>query len=225
LTTKVTTLSVKPGIQRDGTQFASDIFVDGEWVRFQRGLPRQMGGYDGIFLNATGISRGMTMTSTNGLNYVVSGYNNGLEQWSTDNDDRVGLPARPLTHSVLALPPTTITSGNLTLATISTGGGTNQLIAHPGQNWQRSTAPSTPDPCMAPSAALTLAPVGVFTAAGTTNSTTTFTLTTANTAVGAGVSISGSGIPGRYDPVGSVVGTAVTMSAAATASASIHSNL
>jgi hypothetical protein len=49
-----------------------------------------MGGYRGIFLNASGISRGMIMNSENGLNYVYSGWSNGVEQWVTDNDDGVG---------------------------------------------------------------------------------------------------------------------------------------
>ena len=80
MTAKVIQLQVKPGIQRDGTDFAAASYVDGRWVRFQNGLPRKMGGYKGIFLNASGISRGMTMTSVNGLNYVVSGYSLGLEQ-------------------------------------------------------------------------------------------------------------------------------------------------
>ena len=304
MTAKVTTLSVKPGIQRDGTQFASDTFVDGEWVRFQRGMPRKIGGYNGIFLNASGISRGMTMTSVNGLNYVVSGYNNGLEQWSTDNDDGVGFGPTTLypigaiatfsitavgslytngTYTAVALQggagsgakaTIVIAAGVVSSATItttgtgyqigdvltvlaasvggtgsgfkgtvgslnyysnnnlnlwqfdigydSTGGATNQLVAHPGLNLVAidNTTNTRPLYGAFPSTTNQMSPVGVFTAAGTTNSTTTFTLTTANAAVGAGVSISGSGIPAGTTVV-SVVGTAVTMSAAATASASI----
>lgn len=90
MTAKVTVLQVKPGIQRDGTQLAAPSYVDGKWVRFQNGLPRKVGGYRGIFLNGSNISRGMIMNSENGLNYVVSGYNNGIEQWSTDDDDGIG---------------------------------------------------------------------------------------------------------------------------------------
>lgn len=90
MTSKVIQLVVKPGIQRDGTRFASPTYTNGEWVRFQSGLPRKVGGYRGIFLNASGISRGMTMTSENGINYVVSGYNLGVEQWYTDNEDGIG---------------------------------------------------------------------------------------------------------------------------------------
>ena len=90
MTAKVVTLNIGAGIQRDGTVFASRTFVDGKWVRFQYGRPRKMGGYKGIFLNATGISRGMIMSADNGLNYVISGYSDGLERWTTDNDDGVG---------------------------------------------------------------------------------------------------------------------------------------
>ena len=96
MTAKVVTLQVGPGIQRDSTQFASVSYVDGKWVRFQYSRPRKIGGYNGAFLNATGISRGMIMSSENGLNYVISGYNNGIEQWTTDNDDGVGFGPTPI---------------------------------------------------------------------------------------------------------------------------------
>ena len=33
-----------PGIKRDGTRFDGEFYPDGQWVRFQRGLPRKMGG-------------------------------------------------------------------------------------------------------------------------------------------------------------------------------------
>ena len=81
MTAKVVTLQVGPGIQRDGTVFASVSYVDGKWVRFQYGRPRKIAGYNGAFLNASGISRGMIMSAENGLNYVISGYNNGIEQY------------------------------------------------------------------------------------------------------------------------------------------------
>lgn len=90
MTAKVISLDIKPGIQRDGTQFDAPCYVDGLWCRFQRGRPRKIGGYRGIFLNSSGISRGMIMNSQDGLNYVYSGYNNGLEYWQTDNNDGVG---------------------------------------------------------------------------------------------------------------------------------------
>ena len=90
MTAKVISLNIKPGIQRDGTQFDAPCYSDGLWCRFQRGRPRKIGGYRGIFLNSSGISRGMIMNSEDGLNYVYSGYNNGLEYWQTDNNDGIG---------------------------------------------------------------------------------------------------------------------------------------
>ena len=90
MTAKVISLNIKPGIQRDGTQFDAPCFTEGEWVRFQRGRPRKMQGYRGIFINASGISRGMIMNSQDGLNYVYSGWSDGLQLWVTDNNDGVG---------------------------------------------------------------------------------------------------------------------------------------
>ena len=37
--------SSKPGIQRDGTPFASEHYIDGQWCRFYMGKPRKIGGY------------------------------------------------------------------------------------------------------------------------------------------------------------------------------------
>lgn len=90
MSAKVISLQIKPGIQRDGTLFDAPCYVDGRWVRFQRGRPRKMQGYRGIFLNAAGISRGMIMNSENGLNYIYSGTNNELQMWQTDDDDGIG---------------------------------------------------------------------------------------------------------------------------------------
>jgi hypothetical protein len=219
LTAKITTLAIKPGIQRDGTQLAADVYVDGEWVRFQRGLPRKMGGYSGIFLNASGISRGMTMTSTDGFNYVISGYSAGLEQWVTDNDDGVGFGPTPYTISS-GFTSNTRNMWQFDIGYDSTGGNTNNLVAHAGRNLLAIDSTVNTRPLFGQFPGTTLAPVGVFTAAGTTNSTTTFTLSVANARVGSGQTITGAGIPSGTTVV-SVVGTAVTMSAAATASASI----
>lgn len=109
MTAKVIVLQVGPGIQRDGTVFASVSYVNGKWVRFQYGRPRKIAGYTGAFLNATGISRGMIMSAENGLNYVISGYNNGIEQWTTDNDNGVGFGPTPI-EPVGSLSSITITN-------------------------------------------------------------------------------------------------------------------
>ena len=99
MTAKVIALQVGAGIQRDGTTFASPSYIDGKWVRFQYGRPRKIGGYIASFMNATGISRGMIMSATNGLNYIISGYNNGLERWITNSDSGVGSGPTPIEAS------------------------------------------------------------------------------------------------------------------------------
>ena len=215
-------MEIPAGIQRDGTVFDSPCYVDGKWMRFQRGRPRKMGGYDGIFLNASGISRGMAMTAVNGFNYVVSGYNNGLQQWITGPSGGVGSGPYNYTLNNFTANPNNL--WQFDIAYDSTGNNTNNLVAHPGQNLTYITSTvNTPvlyGEFPGSTGSLTMSKVGVFTAAGTTNSTNVFTLTTSNVRVGAGQSITGTGIPSGTTVL-SVVGTAVTMSAAATASASI----
>ena len=134
MTAKVVTLQVGPGIQRDGTIFASVSYVDGKWVRFQYGRPRKIAGYNGAFLNASGISRGMIMSAENGLNYVISGYNNGIEQWTTDNDNGVGFGPTPVepVGSVASIGITTqgsaYTNGTYTGVSITTAAGTGCTV-------------------------------------------------------------------------------------------------
>lgn len=133
MTAKVITLQVGPGIQRDSTQFASVSYVDGKWVRFQYSRPRKIGGYNGSFLNASGISRGMIMSAQDGLNYVISGYNNGIEQWTTDNDNAVGFgptpiePTGPLASIQITNQGSLYTNGTYTNVPINAAFGTGAV--------------------------------------------------------------------------------------------------
>jgi len=220
MTAKVAVLQVRPGIQRDGTQFAAPCFVDGKWVRFQNGLPRKMGGYNGIFLNVTDVSRGMTMTSTNGLNYVISGYSSGLEQWSTDNDDGIGFGPTGYTLSGFTANPDNL--WQFDIGYDSTGGNQNQLIAHPGQNLSAIDSTVNTRPLYGSFPGTVLSPVGVFTASGTTtNGSPNVTFATTNVAIGAGLSVSGTGIPvGTTVVSASVVAGVFTVVLSANATAS-----
>ena len=132
MTSKVVSMEIPAGIQRDGTVFDSPCYVDGKWVRFQRGRPRKIGGYDGIFLNATGVSRGMAMTAINGFNYVVSGYNNGLQQWVTNSSGGIG--SGPYNYILNNFTASDDNLWQFDIAYDSTGNNTNNLVAHPGQN-------------------------------------------------------------------------------------------
>lgn len=41
-------ITCQAGIKKDGTQLSGNYYIDGQWLRFQRGLPRKMGGYQQI---------------------------------------------------------------------------------------------------------------------------------------------------------------------------------
>jgi len=193
LTSKVISLKIPAGIQRDGTLFDAPCYVDSLWCRFQRGRPRKIGGYNGIFLNATGVSRGMVMQSQNGINYVYSGQNNGVYAWQTNNVNGIGSGPTTITMS------SAFSSNDNNLWQWDVGydsGGSDQLtvLGHPGQNLSNIDS-TTNTPIMVgqfPYGSMTK--LGIFTASTVLNSTTTATITPANLLVAIGQSVSGTGI-------------------------------
>ncbi|CAB5238924.1 hypothetical protein UFOVP230_94 [uncultured Caudovirales phage] len=86
----VYTLGVQPGIKRDGTTFESREFSDGEWCRFQRGVPKKMGGYRQLFGSFNGIPRGMVTNAYNGINYIFVGNAGGIDVFTTGTTFGVG---------------------------------------------------------------------------------------------------------------------------------------
>jgi hypothetical protein len=74
----------KPGIKRDGTKFEGDQYVDGQWVRFQRGLPRKIGGYRSINKFLRGLPRSLLEYTQDLLTYVHAGSANRLERFFID---------------------------------------------------------------------------------------------------------------------------------------------
>ena len=213
MTLKVALLNVKPGIQRDGTQFASPSYVDGQWVRFQRARPRKMGGYNAIFLNAPNISRGMVMQSQNGINYVYSGDSNYLNGWQTGNNGGVGFG------------PTAITLNNFTanannlwqfdLGFDPNGTGVLNIVAHPGQNLSNIDNTTNTPVLVGGFPYSALSQVGTFTATGSLSGTT-ITISSANYKIGVNQTVSGTGITaGTYVTAVTVASgtTTVTVSA------------
>lgn len=73
-----------PGIKRDGTRFEGDQYVDGQWVRFQRGLPRKIGGYRSINKFLRGLSRTLHEYTQDLITYVHAGSANLLERFFID---------------------------------------------------------------------------------------------------------------------------------------------
>jgi len=73
-----------PGIKRDGTKFEGDQYVDGQWVRFQRGLPRKIGGYRSINKFLRGLPRALAEYTQDLLTYVHAGSSDRLERFFID---------------------------------------------------------------------------------------------------------------------------------------------
>ena len=74
----------KPGIKRDGTKFEGDQYVDGQWVRFQRGLPRKIGGYRSINKFLRGLPRALHEYTQDLLTYIHAGSSDRLERFFID---------------------------------------------------------------------------------------------------------------------------------------------
>ena len=195
MTVKVVPLSVGAGIQRDGTLFAAPTYVDGKWVRFQYGKPRKIGGYTASFLLSNGVSRGMTMMPVDSINYVISGYNNGLDQYTIDNVVAVGSGPAAYSMSSYFIP----NNNNLWQFDVgydSGGSGALTLIAHPGQNLNDITSATNTRPLIGSFTGTSLTALGIFTASGTlTSGSPLVTFATQNISMGAGVTVTGTGIP------------------------------
>ena len=74
-----------PGIKRDGTRLEGDQYVDGQWVRFQRGLPRKIGGYRSINKYLTDLPRALHEYTQDGYTYIHAGSATKLERFYIDN--------------------------------------------------------------------------------------------------------------------------------------------
>jgi len=102
MATNPVVLKSLPGIKRDGTKFEGDYYVDGQWVRWQRGLPRKIGGYSVINRYLTEISRGVKTFTENGLTYFHSGSAGFLERFTIDASGNSSLSTdrTPTTYDV-----------------------------------------------------------------------------------------------------------------------------
>src|ERR1051325_8713070 len=70
----------QPGVKRDGTQFEGDFYVDAQWTRFNRGLPRKIGGYKSISSALLEKVYGINSYSQNNVQYVAVGSESMLQQ-------------------------------------------------------------------------------------------------------------------------------------------------
>lgn len=84
-------IASQPGIKRDGTKFEGDNYVDGRWVRFQRGLPRKMGGYRAINKYLQGLVRSLYVYTQNQLTYVHAGSADLVERFYIDGSNNTSV--------------------------------------------------------------------------------------------------------------------------------------
>ncbi len=108
-----TTIVLKsdPGIKRDGTKFEGNNYTDGQWVRWQRALPRKMGGYKATQKYLTEISRGFSNFTQMNYIYCHSGGSSTLERFTIDSTANSSIVTSRTPVAAAATGSVTLTSG------------------------------------------------------------------------------------------------------------------
>lgn len=99
-TPKMFPLNIRPGTQRDGTDFAKRRWIDTKWTRFQRGLPRKIGGYFQVDGTLPRIPRGMTVIPNSPNFNIYIGDSDSLKYLPINEN---GFPIAPLIDRTPAL--------------------------------------------------------------------------------------------------------------------------
>ena len=104
-------LRSNPGIKRDGTKYEGDFYVDGQWVRWQRGLPRKIGGYRSTQKYLTEISRGFSTFTQQNFVYCHSGSATTLERFTIDSTGNSSIITDRTPVAIAASATVTLTGG------------------------------------------------------------------------------------------------------------------
>lgn len=104
-------LKSNPGIKRDGTKFEGDFYTDGQWVRWQRGLPRKMGGYKATQKYLQEISRGFANFTQMNFIYCHSGGRSTLERFTIDATGNSSIVTNRTPVAATATGSVTLTGG------------------------------------------------------------------------------------------------------------------
>lgn len=146
MTYQLQRVASQPGVQRDGTPTAAQAYTDAQWARWQRGLPRKMGGYKNTQPYLTAVSRALYSQAAQGFRYISSGTPFGVDEFTIDNTGvasgvinppfpattnptTIGLP----TGSVIGQPFTQVNSWQFD-SQFDNASGINLLFAYCGQN-------------------------------------------------------------------------------------------
>lgn len=104
-------LKSNAGIKRDGTKFEGDFYVDGQWVRWQRALPRKMGGYRSTQKYLQEISRGFSTFTQQNFVYCHSGGSSTLDRFTIDSTGNSSIVTDRTPIAVAATGTVTLTGG------------------------------------------------------------------------------------------------------------------
>jgi hypothetical protein len=214
MTKKVFGLDTQPGIQRDGTMIDKNYYTEGRWVRFQRGRPRKMGGYREIVSNLAGPSRGIFIDPDDAFNTVYNGYSDGLQSVQIS---QAGIGSGVNDFTLTDFTPNANNLWQFDSMFDTQGTGAQLIVAHAGQNLNNINNTTNTPILGGVVNSTTMSKLGVFTETGSTNTTTTITLSSASLYVAAGQTVTDSA--GDIPPdttVVSVTGTSVVISNAAT---------
>jgi len=79
-------LSYRPGIQRDGTKFQGDYCSDGQWIRFQRGVVKRIGGMKAPNVNRNLLASDISLFPYNNQIWYYIASSTGIFQGTLTND-------------------------------------------------------------------------------------------------------------------------------------------
>lgn len=123
-------IASQPGVKRDGTQFEGEHYVDAQWCRFQRGLPRKMWGYRAINKYLQGLVRTLHGYTRDTLTYVHAGSAERLERFTVSGAGNTSI--------VSDRTPAALTADDLNMwqfdSVADGSSGSNRLVAQVAPN-------------------------------------------------------------------------------------------
>lgn len=121
----------KPGIKRDGTEIEGHFYTDGEWCRFERGLPRKMGG----FLRTNGFTGPVRQAFMHARDGVFDIYGFSANSCEYLQADYAGGYSSVLTRAFDAAFTNNVNNTwQVDIMFDSAGGGQHTIIAHGAPN-------------------------------------------------------------------------------------------
>lgn len=120
-----------PGIKRDGTLLEGQNYVDGQWCRFHRGLPRKIAGYRKVIDTYTQYMYGMTSFADNAQEYLHMGSQSKVLQFVLDYNSTFLTSSDRTPVAGFVANASNLWQFETMYDSVSTN---TRIIAHPGQN-------------------------------------------------------------------------------------------